>query len=191
MSSIVLADFVPYLLNRAGMKIGVAFAREIASLDVTLPMWRVLVALWESGGQTLSQLSERTSMDISTLSRLVANLQRKRLLLRGRSGSDGRALHLDLTARGRLLTDKIIPIARRYEEVAIRGMSEADIRRLKSLLVRIYSNLETVDQEDSATAESRAAPDRQASGETGENRPAKAPTGKGRKSPSRTGGDLL
>ena len=48
-NSFALADFVPYLLNRAGVRIGLAFARDIEPLGVTLPMWRVMAALWESG----------------------------------------------------------------------------------------------------------------------------------------------
>ena len=72
-----LANFLPYLLNRAGVKIGLSFARDIEPLGVTLPMWRVMVALWESGDQRLGDLAERTSIDFSTLSRLLLNLQRR------------------------------------------------------------------------------------------------------------------
>jgi hypothetical protein len=48
-NSFALADFVPYLLNRAGVRIGLAFARDIEPLGVTLPLWRVMAALWEKG----------------------------------------------------------------------------------------------------------------------------------------------
>src|ERR1700733_535966 len=99
-----LVNFVPYLLNRAGVKIGLAFARDIESTGVTLPMWRVMASLWESGDQRLSDLSEHTSIDISTLSRLLVSLQHKQFVLRGRSGTDGRALKISLTDRGRTVT---------------------------------------------------------------------------------------
>jgi DNA-binding MarR family transcriptional regulator len=145
--ALVLDDFLPYLLNRAGVKIGLAFSRDIAEHKVTLPMWRVLIALWESGDQRLGELAERTSIDVSTLSRLLGTLQRKRLIARGRSGIDARALSVSLTDQGRVMTEKIIPIARHYEEVATRGVSETDLRRLKKLLVKLYSNIETLDRE--------------------------------------------
>jgi DNA-binding MarR family transcriptional regulator len=146
----VLADFVPYLLNRAGVKIGLAFARDIESFEVTLPMWRVMVALWEGGDQRLGDLAERTTIDISTLSRLLLNLQRRRFIIRRRSGTDGRALSVSLTDRGRATTEKIIPIARHYEEVAIRGLDAAEVERLKRMLVRLYSNIQTFDAEYAA-----------------------------------------
>ena len=147
----VLDDFLPYLLNRAGVKIGQSFARDIAPLGVTLPMWRVMVALWQNGDQRLGDLAERTSIDLSTLSRLLVALQRKRFILRGRSGADGRALSVSLTARGRAMTEKIIPIARRYESVAIRGLDKASVRALKDMLTTLYANIQTFDREDGDT----------------------------------------
>jgi MarR family transcriptional regulator, organic hydroperoxide resistance regulator len=146
-AAFALAEFLPYLLNRAGVKIGLSFSRDIESFGVTLPMWRVMVALWESGDQRLGDLAERTSIDFSTLSRLLVNLQRKDFIARRRSGLDGRALSVSLTDRGRAMTERIIPLARHYEEVATRGLGEADIRRLKRMLVRLFSNIKTFDEE--------------------------------------------
>lgn len=145
-----LAEFLPYLLNRAGVKIGLAFARDIEPLNVTLPMWRVMVALWESGDQRLGELAERTSIDISTLSRLLGNLQRRQFIVRRRSGIDGRALSVSLTDSGRAMTERIIPVALHYEEVAIRGLSDADFRWLKRMLVKLFSNIQTLDTEYAA-----------------------------------------
>jgi len=148
--TLALADFLPYLLNRAGVKIGLAFNRDIAALNVTLPMWRVMAALWESGDQRLGDLAERTSIDISTLSRLLVNLQRRQFVVRRRSGLDGRALSVSLTDKGRAMTKRIIPIALHYEEVAIRGLSKGDLNRLKQMLVLLFSNIQTLDDEYAA-----------------------------------------
>jgi DNA-binding MarR family transcriptional regulator len=149
--NIVLHDFIPYLLNRAGVRIGLSFSRDIAPYNITLPMWRVLAALWQNGDQRLSDLSAMTSIDVSTLSRLLVNMQRRRLIVRRRSGLDARALNLHLTARGCELTQKIIPIALHYEQVAIAGLSEAEVKLLKRLLAKLYANIETFDHEHSDT----------------------------------------
>jgi DNA-binding MarR family transcriptional regulator len=153
--SFILSEFLPYLLNRAGVRIGLSFGKDIAHTGVTLPMWRVLVALWQNGDQRLGELSERTSIDISTLSRLLLRMQREGYVVRRRSGLDGRALSLTLTAAGREITEQIIPVASRYEDVAIRGMNPADVARLKRLLVKVYANIEALD----ARAGKPAAPD--------------------------------
>jgi MarR family transcriptional regulator, organic hydroperoxide resistance regulator len=145
--SFTLADFVPYLLNRAGVRIGLVFAREIEPLGVSLPMWRVMAALWENDDQRLGDIAEHTSIDISTLSRLLVTLQRKQFIVRRRSGTDGRALSVSLTDKGRAITERIIPIASHYEDVAIRGINSTDLRRLKRLLMTLFSNIKTIEQE--------------------------------------------
>jgi MarR family transcriptional regulator, organic hydroperoxide resistance regulator len=142
-----LADFVPYLLNRAGVQVGLEFARAVAPLGVTVPMWRVMALLWESGDQRLGEIAEGTSIDVSTLSRLLLTLQRKQFIVRKRSGTDGRALSVSLTAKGREMTERIIPIAMRCEDVAIRGIRSNDLRRLKQLLTTVFTNLKTLDKE--------------------------------------------
>jgi DNA-binding MarR family transcriptional regulator len=144
---LVLQDFLPYLLNRAGLRIGLMFSRDIEDYDVTLPMWRVMIELWHNGDHRLGELSERTSIDLSTLSRLLVAMQRKQLIVRRRSGLDGRALSLTLTQRGLELTEQIAPYAVRYEDVAMRGLSEPEVKQLKQLLKKVYLNLETDERE--------------------------------------------
>ena len=143
---LILQDFLPYLLNRAGLRVGLMFSRDIEPFDVTLPMWRVLVELWHNGEHRLGELSERTSIDMSTLSRLVVAMQRKNLIVRRRSGLDGRALSLTLTPRGLALTETIVPHALHYEDVAMEGMSAREVASLKDMLKRVYSNLEKIDE---------------------------------------------
>jgi MarR family transcriptional regulator, organic hydroperoxide resistance regulator len=149
-NSFALADFVPYLLNRAGVKIGLAFSRDIEPLGVTLPMWRVMIALWENGDQRLGDIAERTSIDISTLSRLLGTLHRKQFIVRRRSGTDGRALSVSLTEKGCAMTERILPIATHYEDVAIRGISQSDLQRLKKMLIKVFSNIHVFDDEFAA-----------------------------------------
>ena len=60
-----------------------------------------------------------------------------------RSGLDGRALSPALTERGLVLTEKIAPVARHYEDIAVRGPNAAHIGQLKKSLRSLYTNLET------------------------------------------------
>jgi len=149
-----LQDFLPYLLNRAGLRIGLMFSRDIEEFDVTLPMWRVLVELWHNGDHRLGELAEQTSIDLSTLSRLLVTMQRNGLIVRRRSGLDGRALSLTLTPRGMELTERIVPHALHYEDVAMRRLSERDVLKLKELLKTVYDNLHAAEDE-AAPSETR------------------------------------
>lgn len=143
-----LQTFLPYLLNRAGLRVGIMFSRDIEPFDITLPMWRVMVELRHNGDHRLGELSERTAIDMSTLSRLLVAMQRRNLIVRRRSGVDARALSLTLTARGLALTDTIVPHAVHYEVAAVAGMTAHEIAALKNLLKRVYLNLEKLERGD-------------------------------------------
>src|ERR1700758_2017590 len=58
-----LTNSLPYLLNRAGVRMGELFSRRIAGYDVTLPMYRVMAALWQQGDQRLGDLAAMTSLE--------------------------------------------------------------------------------------------------------------------------------
>ena len=74
-NSFALADFVPYLLNRAGVRIGLAFARDIESLGVNSAHVARHSRTVGKGDRRLGDIAERTSIDISTLSRLLGTLK--------------------------------------------------------------------------------------------------------------------
>lgn len=123
------------------------FSDDIAPLDVTLPMWRVLIELWHRGDHRLGELADRTSIDLSTLSRLLVAMQRKKLVVRRRSGLDRRALSLALTEKGLELVERIAPYAIYYEKLAMEGLNESEVSQLKQLLRKIFDNLETASRE--------------------------------------------
>jgi DNA-binding MarR family transcriptional regulator len=136
-----LDDYVPYLLNRAGARIAQAFADEMRGFGTTLQAWRVLAALRDRDDQRVSELAEHTSIEISTLSRVLDGLQKQGLIARRRAPDDGRVVTLHVTAAGRRLTERILPIAERYERIAIAGLSAAETATLKRLLRQLYTNI--------------------------------------------------
>jgi MarR family transcriptional regulator, organic hydroperoxide resistance regulator len=142
-----LTEAFPYLLNRVGVRMGDLFTRRLVTADLTLSMYRVLAALWEKGDQRLGDLAEVTSVELSTLSRMVGKLVRRGLVSRGRPESNGRTVRIELTASGKKLVERFIPLATRHEDVSLRGFSTADIARLKADLAKVYRNLDAVEED--------------------------------------------
>ena len=139
-----LKDYLPYLLNRAGARIATAFSEEVRPLGATLQTWRVLAALHERDGRRMGDLSEITSIEVSTLTRLVDGMEKRGLAVRRRDTSDARVVTLFVTASGRRMTQKILPIAQRYEKVILQGFSEAEAALLKAALNRVYDNMDAL-----------------------------------------------
>ncbi len=142
-----LTNSFPYLLNRVGVQMGELFSRRIAGYGATLPMYRVMAALWETSDQRLGDLAVMTTIEISTLSRLVGEMKRRGLVTRARLKDNGRTVAINLTPKGRTLVEELIPIAIHFEEVAVRDFPSKNISDLKTILAEIYESLKSLEPE--------------------------------------------
>ncbi len=149
-----LTTSLPYLMNRAGVRIGEAFSRELAKHDVTLVMYRVLAALAHNEGQAINELANITTTEVSRMSRLIVTMKKRKLISRRRSGKDARVVRVSLTEQGRALANTLMPVAEHYETVAVQTLSPKQIEQLKSMLRIIYDNIGSLDAEPPAPAES-------------------------------------
>ena len=147
MSDYRLTTSFPYLARRVGVRIGELFERRIARHGVTVSMYRVLAVLTENDSLRLGGLAGLVSIELSTLSRLIGAMTRKGLVSRVRPRGNARVVEISLTARGRALAAKLMPLAARCEAVAVAGLSPADVARLKSYLEAAYHNLDALEAE--------------------------------------------
>jgi MarR family transcriptional regulator, organic hydroperoxide resistance regulator len=148
MSDFDITKYLPYLVNRTGVRIATAFGEVLRGHAITLQMWRVLAALDHEDGQRISDLAALTSIDVSTLSRILDAMQEKGLIERRRgNGNDARVVTVHETESGHVLTAKIIPPARHYEDVALRGFSAEEQEALKAMLERVYRNIDALEEE--------------------------------------------
>jgi MarR family transcriptional regulator, organic hydroperoxide resistance regulator len=143
-----LSNSLPYLLARLGVRMGELFVRVVRNHGLTLQMYRVLAALAEQGRPLrLGELAALTSADMSTLSRLVADMHRDGIVSRERPQNDQRSLQVALTPHGAALAARFIPIAAHYEEVATGNMTAREAAALKATLAQLYENLDRLEHE--------------------------------------------
>jgi DNA-binding MarR family transcriptional regulator len=142
-----LTNSLPYMLNRVGVQMGELFSRRIKGFGVTLQMYRVMAALWEKEDQRLGDLAAMTSIEISTLSRLVGEMKRRGLVSRSRLKDNGRTVAINLAPKGRALVEELIPIAVHFEEVAVRNFPSRKTLDLKTMLEEIYESLKSIEPE--------------------------------------------
>jgi DNA-binding MarR family transcriptional regulator len=136
-----LASYLPYLLNRVGFAMVERFTADaLKAHGLSIDMWRVLAALSNNGGQRQVDLSGMTSIDASTMSRLVSRLVRAGFVTRSRSATSSREVVVALSPKGRALLQRLIPIAKKLEDTASAGLSEKELAVVKRLLSRMYLN---------------------------------------------------
>ena len=136
-----LGNYLPYLINRVGFAMVASFTETIEPHGLTIDMWRVLAALSNNGGQRQVDLSSLTSIDVSTMSRLVTRLVRTGLVTRSRSKTSNREVVVALSPKGRAQVASLIPIAKGLERTASGGLTAKEQAVVKRALRRMYDNL--------------------------------------------------
>ena len=110
---------------------------------VNIQSWRVLIALYQGGKQTVGDLSELTSINFSTLSRVLDRMEDRNLARRQRGADDARSFTVILTSKGKAVTEKILPYAKDLEVLATSDFTEAELNKLRELLSKLYMGLES------------------------------------------------
>jgi MarR family transcriptional regulator, organic hydroperoxide resistance regulator len=136
------SEYLPYLINRVGWLLVVDFGQHtLARHRLSIAMWRVLAVLANDGGQRQVDVAARTSIDVSTLSRVVTRLVKMGLVTRTRSATNNREVVVRLTPNGAGVLASVIPHAIALERKAIAGVPAEDLRVVRRSLRRMYQNL--------------------------------------------------
>ena len=139
-----LGDYLPYLVNRVGTIVAEQFGADaLVRHGLSIAEWRVLAVLASNGGQRQIDLADLTSIEASTLSRLVSRLIRMGLVTRTRSTNSNREVVVKLSPKGQMLAARLIPIAREFESAAIAGLPRQELMLLKRCLRRMYGNIKS------------------------------------------------
>jgi DNA-binding MarR family transcriptional regulator len=136
-----LGDYLPYLINRIGAAFVGRYEQELAPHGISIAMWRVLAALSTNGNQRQIDVSEHTSIDVSTISRLITRLVTLELVTRTRSDTNNREVSVELTPKGRALVNRLIPRARELEAEAVAGIPATELAITRETLRRMYDNM--------------------------------------------------
>ena len=116
MTAFDLSDFLPYQLAAAAERMSRDFAeRYRRAFDISVPEWRVLAHLSQSGEVSVRDIEARVAMDKSKVSRAAARLEATGLIEKRGDPKDRRLLDMRLTDKGRDLMARITPIAETYQ----------------------------------------------------------------------------
>ena len=137
-----IETFVPYRLYRATNKLNAKLLGKLRGLRINPSQWRVLSLLKAYGTLQMGSIIELALMEQSTVSRVVAQLEKKGQVTRRASTVDARVIEVRLTRKGAEAFNEIIPTALRHQEIAFRGFTECELALLVDMLARLENNIE-------------------------------------------------
>lgn len=140
--SLSLDNFLPYRLSFTSNLVSEQIAQVYASLfALTIPEWRLVAVIAETGETTQRSICERTRMDKVMVSRAAIALTKRGLVERIPNPADNRSHLLRLTSTGRALYANIAPKALEMETAIFSRLTGGEKQMLKSLLQRIDAGL--------------------------------------------------
>jgi len=141
-----LADFLPYRLSVVTNRISRAFARRYAdAFDLTIPDWRVLAVVGNFAPMSSGDICVKTAMDKVKVSRAVARLVDRGLLVRATDPRDQRMHRLDLSRRGKGVYDGVVPMALDLEHQLTSALTAAERATLEHILDKLNACVDAVD----------------------------------------------
>lgn len=139
-SELILEDFLPYRLsilsNTVSNTIATAYNKRFG---LSIPEWRVIAVLGRFPGLSAVEVAERTLMDKVAVSRAVTKLINSGRVDRQFADADRRRSILRLSADGRQVHDEIAPLALKFEEDLLHGLSEDEIQTLSVIMERLLA----------------------------------------------------
>ena len=128
-------------------KASTAIARRLqknfkqSGMEITIEQWSVLYHLWKQEGMSQQELCNATFRDKPSITRLVDNLEKLKLVKRVASKEDRRINMIYLTDAAKKLQEQSMELAKQTLNEALEGVTIDEIEICKEVLQRVYDNL--------------------------------------------------
>ena len=134
-----------FTLSTAARVSDTLFANQLRSLDLTPPLFAVMIVLQASGPMTQSSLSDSVGIDRATMVRLVGALEQRAWVVRTTHPQDDRALLVQLTPAALPVLKKARSIEAQCQRDLLQDLSPLERKQFEALLARVVANLPTSD----------------------------------------------
>ncbi|MBP3942317.1 MarR family transcriptional regulator [Sphingobacteriaceae bacterium WQ 2009] len=141
--SIYSSDFYDFLTGKASTAMSRRMQRNFkeVGIAITAEQWSILYNLWMEEGLTQQELANRTFRDKPSITRLINNLEKQKLVIRVNDKEDRRSNLIYLTKIGRQMKGLTMDQATRTIQEALEGVSREDVEQAHKTLHRVYKNL--------------------------------------------------
>lgn len=141
LQALELEKFLPYRLSVLAQLVSESLHDLYAEpFGLSVTQWRVMAALGRFAPLTASEVGHRIVMDKVAVSRAVAGLKERGLVERATDRSDRRRASLRLSAKGRAMHARIVPMALKYETALYGPLSPEERQTLNGLCDRLFAH---------------------------------------------------
>lgn len=136
-----LNDYIGFIFNNTSRKFNQFATSFFKPYDLTPEQAGIIRRLREQEGISQKELSIRMAKDQTNVTRLLDQLEKKRLVRREPNTEDRRSFLAYLTENGKEISEKIMQLELEIMEIALKDVSEEKIALWKEVLDEIAENI--------------------------------------------------
>ena len=114
---------------------------RLAEHSVSFGHWTFLRILWERDGLTQRELSEEAGVTEPSTYAAIKAMEELGYVTRTQLPENRKNVYVHLTAKGRALRAKLVPLAISVNRAAVRGLQRKDLAATRRTLLAITENL--------------------------------------------------
>jgi MarR family transcriptional regulator, organic hydroperoxide resistance regulator len=134
-------DRLAHLVKDATRALVRALQMRLAEHGVSFGHWTFLRILWEHDGLTQRALSAEAGVMEPTTFAALKGMEQLGYVKRRQAPDNRKNVYVHLTAKGRALKDRLVPLAEEVNRVAVAGLADAEVARMRQALLAVIENL--------------------------------------------------
>jgi DNA-binding MarR family transcriptional regulator len=143
---LTLERYLPYRLSILSNKISTLVAQAYKDkFALSITEWRIMAVLGEYAGISADEISVKTQIEKSLISRAISQLLKRKLIKRDISKEDKRRSHIALSETGYTVYAEIVPLSLQYETKLLAAFAEQEQEQLSQLIDRLYAHADRLE----------------------------------------------
>jgi DNA-binding MarR family transcriptional regulator len=143
MSQHIIDGSLGFLLSKGTQALHKHVNRAFQSkeFDITFEQWSILIYLYNCDGKSQNEIAEKTIRDKVSVTKIIDNLEKHKLVKRSLDENDRRVRRIFLTDEGKKIVPKLKKVADESLQKAFKGSRKDDVESFKNILSLIVKNL--------------------------------------------------
>ena len=119
------------------------------NIEINSAQGRIMFALWQADGISISELVKKTQLKKSTLTSMLDRLENMGYVKRQRSKKDRRKILIKRTNKDKNLESRYVELSQEITKLFYKGFSKVEIDGFEKYLERILDNLTAFEADSS------------------------------------------
>nr|WKN35263.1 MarR family transcriptional regulator [Tunicatimonas sp. TK19036] len=129
------------LVGKASRLMSNQISKNLSAYQVTAEQWAILNSLWKQDGQTQQQLANLTNKNKASITHLIDNLEKRKLVKRVTDEQDRRNKLIMLTSDGTELQDILTKVVKQTVKDMTKGLDKKELKGCRKALKKLIQNL--------------------------------------------------